>query len=576
MGFRFFHILSLFCLFLPFSLRADEAARLQLIGTLKDLSCQDSVFLDARLSDSALFKIADKAGKNALTRGRHTEAIKLYEDALSFFSGLSEDWVISKVASIRVVLGAAYEEVGLWVKAMELYISVLEEQRAKVDLQKAAVCNNIANVYFKQGDYNNAKRYLDSAIVINTKLGNSAELVKNYNNLSGLYYVQDEYVRALTALSQALALIDEEKDSDSYNWIWSNMAIVYNKMGKKSVAEEMINSVIELQKEKHQDLDLISSYQFKAEVFDAKHQDSAFFYLQEALRLSRQLANRKVEISVLRDLYRWYYKQGRYHEACRALERRSLLQDSLNLDDNRLQMENIEAAYEITRQRQARELYQREREIQYLLSQRQRVYLWIGIGAMLVALMVLVYRFLLLQRLRKRDQEISQRQKEFHKREKQAMENREKELQESLEIRNKELTAKVLHLVKNNEYILDINRELQQLLLELNPKDKAKKEHIREMLLKLRDQSNEGTYTEFKYYFEQVHQSFYENVQKAYPMLTYKDLRLCSFLRLGLSSKEIAAITFKEVRSVESARNRLRHKMGLDADVKLIEFFSQF
>lgn len=133
-----------------------------------------------------------------------------------------------------------------------------------------------------------------------------------------------------------------------------------------------------------------------------------------------------------------------------------------------------------------------------------------------------------------------------------------------------------MHLIKNNEYIVDINRELQQLLLELNPKDTAKKAHIREMLLKLRDQGNEGTYTEFKYYFEQVHQSFYENVQKAYPMLTYKDLRLCSFLRLGLSSKEIAAITFKEVRSVESARNRLRRKMGLDADVRLIEFFSQF
>lgn len=79
-----------------------------------------------------------------------------------------------------------------------------------------------------------------------------------------------------------------------------------------------------------------------------------------------------------------------------------------------------------------------------------------------------------------------------------------------------------------------------------------------------------------KYYFEQEHQSFYENLQKAYPALTYKDVRLCSFLKLGLSSKEIASITFKEVRSVESARNRLRKKMNLDADVNLIEFFARF
>lgn len=573
MVFRFPRIFCIVLLFLPLFLRANDVARLQLAGTLANLT-KDSVSGE-KYSDSALFKMVDNAGKEAMLHGRHIEAIRLYEDALVYFKGVV-DRKSMYVSSIRVVLGAAYEEIGLWAKAMELYSGVLEEQGSGIERQKASVCNNIGNIYFKQGDYDKAKRYWDSAIVLNVKLDNAIELANNYNNLSGLYYVQGDYPKTLAVLSQALAQLNGEDNPEVYHWLWMNMAIVYHKMGSESIAMEMMRPVIAYQRKNHRDLDLVSSYQFMADVCAAKYPDSVFPYLQEALNLSRGLANRQAEIAVLKDMYSWYYRHGRYRDACLAMDRRVLLQDSLDLQDNRLRMANMEAAYEMTRQQQQKELHQKEREIHYLRVQRQRIYLWSGIGVLLAVLAVFVYNYLLQRRLRKRDRDLSLRQQELYAHEKRAMESREKELQDSLEIRNKELTSKVLHLVKNNEYIIDINRELQQLLLEINPKDTAKKAHIREMLLKLRDQSNEGTYTEFKYYFEQVHQSFYENVQKAYPMLTYRDLRLCSFLRLGLSTKEIAAITFKEVRSVESARNRLRHKMGLNPDVSLIEFFSRF
>ena len=215
-------------------------------------------------------------------------------------------------------------------------------------------------------------------------------------------------------------------------------------------------------------------------------------------------------------------------------------------------------------------------QIERLQSQKQEVVLIALSFCLVIALGVMYYRYRLQKKLKRETEELSMQKQALFEKEKEMADQREKELRDSLELKNKELTSKVLHLVRNNEFIVDINRELQQLLLELNPKDTAKKEHIREMLVKLRAQGNEGTYEEFKYYFEQVHQSFYENLQKAYPSLTYKDIRLCSFLKLGLSSKEIASITFKEVRSVESARNRLRKKMELEADVNLIDFFAKF
>lgn len=537
----------------------------------------DSVYgQESLMSDSILFRRADKIGKDALRKGRHVSAIAMFEDALAYFGDTPGMEGRGFRISIRVVLGAAYADMGLWAKAMELYMAALDECGTEFDNRKAAACNNMGNIYFKQGYYEKAKYWYDSAITVNMRLENKQELVNNYNNLSGLYYMQSDYFRTLTALSQALGYVNYEKDPDLYYLIWTNMATVYNRQGRKAVAEEMARSVIDFWERNDRRFDLISVYLLMADIKRTTSPDTSYRYLMRALDISRSLSNKEAEIRVLKNLYEWYHDKALYKEACQVLERTELLQDSLVAADNRLRMENLEAAYEAERQRQVKDIQQKEREIEYLQMRHRQMYLIMAIGGMVVVLIVVVLLYVYQRRLRKRDSLLSKQQAELHDKENEINNRRKQELQESLELRNRELTSKVLHIVKNNEYILDINRELQQLLLEINPKDKAKKEHIQRMLLKLRNQGNEGTYAEFRYYFEQVYQSFYEGLQKSYPELTYRDLRLCSFLRLGLSSKEIAAITFKEVRSVESARNRLRKKMGLGPEVNLIEFFSRF
>ena len=69
---------------------------------------------------------------------------------------------------------------------------------------------------------------------------------------------------------------------------------------------------------------------------------------------------------------------------------------------------------------------------------------------------------------------------------------------------------------------------------------------------------------------------FFRSSRNATPDLTTNDKHLCALLRLGLSTKEIASITFKEVRSIESGRNRLRKKLGLPEKEDLVKFLSEF
>ena len=86
---------------------------------------------------------------------------------------------------------------------------------------------------------------------------------------------------------------------------------------------------------------------------------------------------------------------------------------------------------------------------------------------------------------------------------------------------------------------------------------------------------NERAVTEdFRTAFDRVHPSFFRTLERECPQLTKNDHRLCAFLLLGMSTKEIAALTFREVRSIESSRLRLRKKLNLPSGTSLYDFLN--
>lgn len=143
-------------------------------------------------------------------------------------------------------------------------------------------------------------------------------------------------------------------------------------------------------------------------------------------------------------------------------------------------------------------------------------------------------------------------------------------------LKEKELTTISLNAMRNEEFIGTLRDELRMLLQHLSPVHPAQKEQFYKIISLLNQQESGGLSEEFKYYFENIHPGFYEKLTKEFPTLTPRDLRLCALLRMGLSTKEIADITFRETRSIESARNRLRKKCQLSQQEELTKFFAGF
>ena len=142
------------------------------------------------------------------------------------------------------------------------------------------------------------------------------------------------------------------------------------------------------------------------------------------------------------------------------------------------------------------------------------------------------------------------------------------QLQKDIEGKSRELAVATMSTLKRNEYLNSIKAELETIKGEA----KAKK-LIKSINTKLK---NNDDWEYFKKAFDNTDQPLFSKLKVAHPSLTKNDLKLCAYLRLNLSSKEIAPLLNISVHSVEIKRYRLRKKMGLERSQGIVEYIMLF
>jgi len=148
---------------------------------------------------------------------------------------------------------------------------------------------------------------------------------------------------------------------------------------------------------------------------------------------------------------------------------------------------------------------------------------------------------------------------------------RQKEINFEQEIgfKTKELTASALSSAKQNEFLLFLIDQFKK-LQEIG--NSASKKIIFELVGHTNTQLNKNAWENFEQQFSQVFPEFYTMLAKKFPNLTANERKLCSLLRMNLSSKEIANLTYLEPNSVDVARYRIRQKLGLEKDANLVSY----
>lgn len=585
----------LFFLLYSLSCFALKGGRVELMHAIKEVVLND---LELNKNDTTLIndieslanqkdidelnfiKQINAIGGKLHKQGNIVSVIRFYIFVISYYDHMPKLSFeeVEAMIQLYIPVGAAHEESGMWSSAMDYYmkgLSLAEEHG--FDNCKAMLYNNIGGIYYKRNEFKKAEAYMLRALEINRKNGADKELVNNYNNLAGICVSLGKLDLALDYVLKALLLLDSEKDARSYYFLQCSIGNLYNIKGDYSLALSYLTNAMNNQRNLNFTSDLVQTYNILVDVYAAMGvRDSVGSYLNKSLELVKATGNEHIESLLLYKMAAFYKDKGEYKKAFQALEKSTLLNDSIIQADNLKKMSTMDLLYESNKKARDNEVLLREVTLRKIASDR----LWIITACVVVLLIVTVVFLINLSKNKERknrlqEKIVEQQSLQFEK-EKVLQKQKELELARMLDQRNRELTSYTLHLLKNNEFISDLNEELKQLLLELNPKDKLHREHLRQIISKLHCQSSTNDWDEFRYYFEQVHPSFYDKLEKSYPDLTSKDKRLCAFVCLGFSSKEISAITFKEVRSIESARNRLRKKLNIPTTEDLKDFLHGF
>ncbi|OFX73670.1 MAG: hypothetical protein A2X12_00585 [Bacteroidetes bacterium GWE2_29_8] len=153
--------------------------------------------------------------------------------------------------------------------------------------------------------------------------------------------------------------------------------------------------------------------------------------------------------------------------------------------------------------------------------------------------------------------------------------NKENILTTEIESKEKELAMFLLKMSKSNELnVLTINT--LSTILHDSELSNFNKNNIKSLIDDLKRNNSENIWDELKFRFENLHNDFYKNLLKDFPTLSKAELKLSTFLKLAMSSKEIANITFISPDSIKTARTRLRKKFNLDKDENLANFLSKY
>lgn len=195
---------------------------------------------------------------------------------------------------------------------------------------------------------------------------------------------------------------------------------------------------------------------------------------------------------------------------------------------------------------------------------------WAKMGYLILALIFLTLLPLIQRKIYKKEKSIIYKRKaqELKIKDEEINKLENEKLKSEIDLKNDQLTTITMHLVKNNDFIQDVQNKIAT---SINRNDSARELN---KIIKIIDKelSNNDSWEQFEYHFDQVHGNYLKKLSDNNIKLSPREIKLAAFLRMNMSSKEISKMLNITSRGVELARYRLRKKLKLERDQNLVEY----
>jgi tetratricopeptide (TPR) repeat protein len=514
------------------------------VSTNDSLRAAICMILTEEYTGDDYVKAADYAMR-AVDFSRRTSDVKLKFIALS--------------AAGEVYLNAGQSNI-----AVDYFLMANEEVSNSGDALLVAKAKfNLGSVWMVMGEFDKAEKLILGLLkVLENPEKGKAELIAIeqlalYNNLIMLYNEQQQWEQSEVFFRKGVQLAGQQATT-LLGQLYQNYSEGLTSSGNSSTAISMLDTALVIYRQVG---DVAREADCLVDVARIREQlgerAAAIQLYNRAYALGEKTQNDYVIFYASQSLYRLYEKTNQVDSTLKYLTISNTTEKKLNELASREKLIGEELRWKYQEQQlEVKRVYQRS--------------MWYGITLALVLLLMvlwLVYKKQLAlkqSRLEKYALELSAEQLKL----------RNDLLEAEVELKDKQLTTEVMYRIQNNELVKEMVQKLMKIQL---MSAKESKEAIHTVVRGLENTLEEKAWEDFELRFQQVHPGFYEKLQEAYPDLSLNDRRMCAFLKLNMTSKDISAITGQTINTIQVARWRLRKKLGLqESESALADFFSQF
>ena len=401
--------------------------------------------------------------------------------------------------------------------------------------------------YYEQLDMPNSFEYFKKALDLSKKLKIEKNISRTLSNYGLAYLEKENHETALSYFRQAIASYKKEYKKEGTMEFYSNMGVAFIYAQKYDSAAFYLNKSLLLAKETP-GLDDDAERLMYLGVFNQEigKNDKALSYLLDAFKLINDLSSFRSKILVCEGLADAYAGTGQYKEAHDFRDKEKVYRDSLRI----VSLEESSLSYkyksELDDLKNRNRIHQIDKE-----KESERFQFWVVIGILVIALLIGFVIFVVFRHG-------SNQKRLFLQNEKEKLEKKQVGLE--LEANEREVVAKSMFLLEKDNLINNISDKLRATLPKLEGDSYTV---VNGLISELHYSINNKRWDEFELRFNKVHPNFIQNLEKKHLRLSNNERKLCAFLLMNMSSKDISSITGQTVHSINIARSRLRNKLDL-------------
>lgn len=508
------------------------------------------------------------AGTLSAYIGNYDEALEYYRNSLEITIEMGE---VATQVTLYNGIANIYGLQGRSLPALEYYHKALDILEEGLAASTPGTLNNIGSIYHGRHEYAKAMSYYERSLKHYQSLSDSTGIALSYKNIGSSLLYLDEIDKAIEYLEQAVALHKRLGDRIELAAAFTGLGEAYTKANRNSEALKAYDESLTLNREIG-DKSAITTSLTGVGFLHIKlgNINQAAQCAEEALPLAEELG----ALSVLVRAYKLEAQVGDiqrdYKRAFDALAKYKTFNDSIISNENTREITRMEADYEFQQERDSVAFEQQRVELEFEKEIEQGKVInraAIGGGLLILIILILLYRSYLIKQ--NNNKELTSKNEEINS----LRENEKKMAEESLALKERELTNITMLSHEKNELLQQIGDQIGKIS---NQVDDRIIPNLKEIKQTIKSNISDETWQSFTYHFEQVHPKFFNKLKTKYDDLSQNDLRLCAYIKVGLNNKVIAQMGNVTHAAVKKNVNRLKKKLGISPDDSLRDFIIEF